>query len=178
MIVTDDSELAARCRRFRNFGDHGKFEWRELGFNFRMPEVMGAIGLGQLDRLEEAIALRRSIGKRYNEAFTGCRSIRTPRERTPLDGNYQLYTIRVLEDARVARDELRTQLAARGIGSRVYYPAMHHQGVFARYGPYEDADFGNAIEFERTALSLPIFPGLGEDEQDSVIAAVLEILQP
>ena len=50
MIVTNDSRLAGRCRRFRNFGDHGKFDWRELGFNFRMPEAMGAIGLGQLDR--------------------------------------------------------------------------------------------------------------------------------
>jgi len=178
MIVTDDSELAEHCRRFRNFGDHGKFDWRDLGFNFRMPEAMGAIGLGQLDRLEEAIALRRAIGKRYNEAFAGPGYIEVPKERTPEDANYQLYTIRVLDGARVARDELQAELAARRIGSRLYYPVMHRQGVFAAHGPFADADFPNAIEFERTALSLPIFPGLSEDEQEKVIAAVLDILEP
>src|SRR5262249_7833652 len=55
MIVTSDKELADRCRLFRNFGDVGKFDWQELGFNFRMPEVMGAIGLAQLAKLEEAV---------------------------------------------------------------------------------------------------------------------------
>lgn len=176
MIVTDDAEVAEHCRRFRNFGDHGKFDWRELGFNFRMPEAMGAIGLAQLDRLERAVARRRRIGARYNEAFVESPHIDVPRERTGEDGNYQLYTIRVLDGGPVARDTLRTELARRGIGSRLYYPALHRQGVFAGAGPFADSDFPGALEFERTALSLPIFPGLGEEEQDEVIEAVLDIL--
>ena len=178
MIVTDRSDLAEHCRRFRNFGDHGKFEWGELGFNFRLPEVMGAIGLGQLDRLEEAVALRRRIGRRYNEAFSVRSDLALPSERTPEDANYQLYTIRVLESARVARDELQVELGRRGIGSRLYYPVMHRQGVFAESGPFDDAEFPNAMEFGRTALSLPIFPGLTDDEQDRVITQVLDILEP
>ena len=54
---------------------------------------------------------------------------------------------------------------------------MHSQGVFAEFGPHDDSDFPNALEFERTALSLPIFPGLSEDEQDRVATQVLDILE-
>ncbi len=176
MIVTDDAALASRCRRFRNFGDHGKFDWAELGFNFRMPEVMAAIGRVQLGRLEECVRLRREIGRRYSGALSASRAIQTPKERTAEDGNYQLYTILIREESEVSRDELQAGLSARGIGNRVYYPAMHRQGVFAQYGPFSDADYPNALRFDRSALSLPIYPELTSEDQHTVIEAVLEIL--
>jgi perosamine synthetase len=178
MIVTDDGALADRCRLFRNFGDRGKFRWDALGFNFRMPEVMGAIGLVQLDRLEAAVARRRAIARRYTEAFDGRTGIVVPRERTPEDANYQLYTIRVTApDGASRRDRIMTELARRGVGTRLYYPCLHRQGVFRAAGPYADADYPNAIEYERTALSLPIFPGLTEKEQDHVIDSFLQALE-
>src|SRR6185503_21342323 len=68
MIVTDDEALADKCRLFRNFGDRDKFDWADLGFNFRMPEMMGAIGMAQMDRLDDAIRLRREIAHRYTAA--------------------------------------------------------------------------------------------------------------
>ena len=178
MIVTDDASLAERCRRFRNFGDHGKFDWAEFGFNFRMAEVMAAIGLVQLSRLEECVVRRRQIGRRYSEAFASHAAIETPSERTPEDGNYQLYTILIREEDGASRDTLRDELTRRGIGNRVYYPAMHRQGVFAKYGPFDDADFPNALRFDRCALSLPIYPELTEEDQDVVITAVRDILEP
>ena len=67
-------------------------------------------------------------------------------------------------------------LARRGVGTRLYYPAFHHQGVFRDCGPFDPADYPNAVEYERTALSLPIFPTLSETEQDYVIASVHEAL--
>lgn len=172
MIVTDDDELADKCRLFRNFGDRGKFEWDVLGFNFRMPEVMGAIGLGQLDRLDEAIRRRRAIAARYTAGLAGREELILPRERTPEDANYQLYTIRIPD----GRDRVRTALARRGVGTRLYYPAFHHQGVFRACGPFDAADYPNAVEYERTALSLPIFPTLTHDEQDYVIGSLHEAL--
>ncbi len=177
MIVTDDPRLADRCRRFRNFGDHGKFDWAELGFNFRMPEVMAAIGRVQLGRLEECVRLRREIGRRYTAAFQACDAIEVPRERTEQDGNYQLYTLLVSPASEVSRDQLQEQLSARGIGNRVYYPPMHLQGVFERYGPYSATDFPNALRFGETALSLPIYPELTIEDQRTVIESVLEILE-
>lgn len=176
MIVTDDDELADKCRLFRNFGDRGKFEWDVLGFNFRMPEVMGAIGLGQLDRLDEAVRIRREIAARYTAALQGRAELVLPRERTPEDANYQLYTIRITGVGGVRRDQVKAALALRGVSTRLYYPAFHHQGVFAGCGPFDPADYPNAVEYERTALSLPIFPTLSLEEQDYVIASLHEAL--
>jgi dTDP-4-amino-4,6-dideoxygalactose transaminase len=172
MIVTDDDDLADKCRLFRNFGDCGKFDWQTLGFNFRMPEVMGAIGLGQMDRLDEAIRRRREIAARYTAGLRGRDGLVLPAERMPEDANYQLYTIRVLGD----RDRVRTALSRRGVGTRLYYPAFHHQGVFRACGPFVASDYPNAVEYERTALSLPIFPGLTLEEQDYVTRSLLDAL--
>ena len=177
MIVTDDAELAERCRLFRNFGDRGKFDWSGLGFNFRMPEAMGAVGLAQLDRLEEAVRRRRAIGARYTEALAGRPGVVVPQVRHPQDANYQLYTIRITgEDGTPSRDHVRAELARRGVSTRLYYPALHRQGVFASGGPFSDADYPNAMAFEATALSLPIFPGLEPGEQDYVIENLLAVL--
>ena len=177
MVVTDDEGLADKCRLFRNFGDHGKFEWRELGFNFRMPEAMGAIGLIQLDRLQEAVRLRREIAARYTAALQGSEDLVLPWARTPEDANYQLYTIRITGPGADARDRVRDAMARMGVGTRLYYPAFHRQGVFAGCGPFDDENYPNAIEYERTALSLPIFPGLTGEEQDYVITSLRRALE-
>lgn len=177
MVVTNDADLAEKCRLFRNFGDTGKFEWSTLGFNFRMPEVMGAIGLVQLDRLEEAVRLRREKGRRYTAAFAANPRIVTPKERHPEDHNYQLYTIRIPADGQGPdRDQLKTGLADRGISSRVYYPTLHNQGIFSGLDTGTDADYPNAVEYRNTALSLPLFPGLSLEEQEYVIEGVLSAL--
>jgi perosamine synthetase len=172
MIVTDDDDLADKCRLFRNFGDRGKFEWDVLGFNFRMPEVMGAIGLAQLDRLDEAIRRRREIAARYTAGLEARAELVLPTERTPGDANYQLYTIRIPG----RRDRVKDAMSRRGVGTRLYYPAFHHQGVFRACGPFDAADYPNAVEYEKTALSLPIFPGLTLEEQDYVIASLHQAL--
>lgn len=177
MIVTDDDDLADKCRLFRNFGDHGKFEWHTLGFNFRMPEPMGAIGLVQLDRLPESVRRRRAIAARYTEALGGRPDILTPRVRQIEDTNFQLYTVRFPGGAGLpSRDAVRSGLAARGVSTRVYYPAFHHQGVFAPSGPFDPADFPNAVEYEATALSLPIFPTLSGEQQGYVIESLIAVL--
>ncbi len=178
MIVTDSERLADTCRRFRNFGDHSKFEWAELGLNFRLPEALGAVGLVQLDRLDEAIRRRRAIADRYNQAFAHVEGLVTPKERTATDGIYQLYTIR-LDPERGAppRDRVMEALTERGVGSRIYFPSLHGQGVFADHGPFRNEDYPNSLAFEATALSLPIFPTLTDQEQDYVIASVLDSLE-
>src|SRR3989338_1206901 len=69
MITTNSEALARKCKLIRNFHDVGKFEWSDLGFHFRMPEMMGAIGLVQLKKLSKAITKRHKIAARYNKAF-------------------------------------------------------------------------------------------------------------
>lgn len=178
MIVTANPDLAARCRSLRDFGDTGKFRWDSLGFNFRMPEVMGAIGLAQLDKLDRAVAARRAVAVRYTEALGGEEAVILPACRTPEDGNFQLYTIRLrLERLAVDRDAVIASLGTLGVAARLYYPPLHPQKVFARDGHRAgDGEAPNAVEFGRTALSLPIFPTLSAEEQAYVVEALRETL--
>lgn len=178
MIVTADEGVARECRSIRNFGDRGKFDWDELGFNFRMTDIAAAIGLCQLAKLPEIVAARRRKAGRYDAAFRGIEAIVTPVVRAVDDINYQLYTIRLrLEQLRIDRDEVIARLAARGIASRLYYPALHRMPVFKDLGPFADERFPNAVAFERSALSLPVFTGLTEDEQDRIIEAMIGIVR-
>ncbi len=178
MIVTDDDELAAQCRLIRNFGDSGKFQWDLLGFNYRLNEVAAAVGICQLAKLEKIIAMRREKAHRYDQAFADEEAIVIPWRRSIEDINYQLYTIRFRLDLLDAdRDQIADDLAELGVATRLYYPSLHRQKVFAPFGPYRDQDFPNSLEFERSALSLPIFTGLTADEQDYVSASLLKVVR-
>jgi len=175
MLVTNDSTLAERARRIREFGDTGKFKWDSLGLNFRMPEVMGAIGLVQLEKLESAVTRRRAIADRYTSALASCDALVTPWARSSKDINYQLYTLRLdPEHLRIDRDTLIARLAESGVGARLYYPALHRQKVFA--SDRREGDFPNTSLYENTALSIPMYPGLEESEVDRVIEALLNIM--
>lgn len=176
MITTNDKQLAGVCRLIRNFHDTGKFEWTELGFHFRMPEVMGAIGIVQLGKLAKAIKLRRAVAASYNKAFQQIPSIITPFVRHKEDINFQLYTIRLnLDKINLTRDQFIEKLSDYGIQSRLYYPCLHRQGVFRRIGRYYDRHFPNTAIFAESALSLPIYPGLSNKEVNHVINSVLKI---
>ncbi|RPJ79544.1 MAG: DegT/DnrJ/EryC1/StrS family aminotransferase, partial [Alphaproteobacteria bacterium] len=132
MITTNNDELAERCRLIKNFGDTAKFQWDILGFNFRMPEVMGAMGLAQLKKLHEAIRIRREIAGKYTQALSDLYQVITPYIRKPEDINFQIYTIRLkLERLAITRDEFIDKLASFGVSARLYYPCLHRQKVFA-----------------------------------------------
>ena len=177
MITTNDDEIAERCRMIRNFGDADKFKWNMMGFNFRMPEVMGAIGLVQLKKLRKAVQMRREIALKYTEAFRDLDGIITPYVRKIEDINFQLYTIRLrLDMLTITRDQFMEELAKLGVSSRLYYPCLHNQKVFADVSKQTDDEFPNAIEFTETALSLPIYPQLSYEEVDYVIKCVQRIL--
>ena len=178
MILTNDDEIARRCRLFLNFGDSDKFKWDALGFNFRMPEVMGAIGLHQLDKLPQAIEERRSIAGKYTASFAETPAVLCPDPVHPDAINFQLYTLRLdLERLTVTRDDVLKALSDRGVSGRLYYPPMHRAGVFAPYSPGGDEDFPETVKYSRCALSLPIFPGITDQQIDLVTSSLLDIVR-
>lgn len=177
MVVTDDDRLAEKCRLVRNFGDTDRFRWDVLGFNFRMAEVMGAIGCCQLDKLAESVRRRREIAARYTRLLAALPAVQPPRYRRIEDINFQLYTIRLdLAQLRITRDEVIARMAERGVSTRLYYPPLHGQKVFAALGTRPDSEFPNTIAYAKSALSLPIFPTMSEEEQDYVVGALGEVL--
>ena len=175
MIVTNDDELAEKCRLMRNYGDTDKFKWDTLGFNFRMSEVQGAIGLGQLAKLDEVVRLRRKIAHAYNDEFSAFDAIVLPPERTPKDINFQLYTIRLMLDKlTISRDDFISEMLKRGVSTRLYYPTLHDQGVFRDI--VADANYPNTIEYAKTAVSLPIYPTMTDEELSTVAGAVKDVM--
>jgi perosamine synthetase len=178
MIVTNNDLLAEKCRLIKNFGDISKFQWDLLGFNFRMPEVMGAIGLAQLKKLDAAVKMRQNIAHRYDSAFKNEDTIILTRIRGPEDINYQLYTIRFdLKKINISRDDIIRLLSERGISSRLYYPTLHNQRVFLSFKQNSESEFRNCSIFARTALSLPIYPSLNAEKQNYVIDSLLNIIK-
>ncbi len=178
MIVTDDDELARKCRLIRNFGDSGKFHWDTLGFNYRLNEVASALGICQLAKLDHILAERRRKAGRYDQAFAGLELVTAPWLRGPEDSNYQLYTVLLdVDRMTLDRDQVIAELAKAGVSARLYYPSLHRQGVLAGCGPFADADFPAALDFERRALSLPIYTTLTDAEQDRVVEVLLATLE-
>lgn len=179
MIVTDSDDLARKCRLGRNFGDVDKFQWDVLGFNFRMPEVMGAIGDLQLQKLRGWVDDRRTIAKRFIAAFKNVEGLISPYVRTWNDHNFQLFTLRMDPAAvRITNAELIQTLIQRGVSSRLYYPALHRQNVFAAATSGLSLDqWPNTSTYEKTAFSIPLFPSLKDEEIQFVIDTVQDVLR-
>ena len=176
MITTNNDELAEQCRLYRNFYDVPKFNYPKLGFNFRMTEYAAIIGRSQLKILPEAIRRRKRVATTYNEAFADVPAIITPAVKPEANMNYQVYIIRVdLEKSSLTRDQLQEKLAEKGISTRLYYPTLHHQKVFN--STQTDQEFPNAVTYRETALGLPIYASMTEEEQTYVINLTKELLQ-
>jgi perosamine synthetase len=140
MIVTDDDELAETCRSLRNlcFQPKKRFVHERLGWNLRMTNIQAALGLAQLERLDEFVKRKRSMGARYTELLSGVLGIQLPLVRTDYADNiYWVYGM-VLDDALgfVAVEAMK-RLAAKGVGTRPFFYPMHMQPVLRKLGLFE-----------------------------------------
>ena len=180
MIAVDDEELGARLRRLRHHGmdisdlDRHRagdivFEgYPERGWNARMTDFQAAVGLCQLDALEEILALRRGIAERYSAGLTGVPGIEPPAEPDGLVHSWQSYAVRL--DPRIDRLELMRALRREGIATRRGVSAIHHTGAYAGAA---GLDLPQTDAAEREMLLLPIFPELAGDQVDRVTEAVV-----
>ena len=165
-VVTDDDEIAARCRRLRDHGRLNKDVHSEVGFNLRFNDIQAAIGRVLLRRLDAMNEHRRQLAARYTAALAGL-PLGLPAERPGARHVYHLYVVRTPR-----RAELAAFLKARGIQTGIHYPvATHRQPAVERFaGP-------PLPETERLVdeiLTLPISAGHTEGEIDAVATAVRE----
>lgn len=176
MIVTNNDLLAEKCRYIRNFGDKNKFEWEMLGFNFRMMDINAAIGLVQLKYLPEFIEKRVELANKYINNLKDVDNIILPKTNKNTIHNYQLFTIRInhneLKNVNLLMIE---NLKKLGINSRLYYPALHQQNVFKKYGPYNDFEYKNTLVYTNTAFSIPIYPGLSDSNLKKICESIKQI---
>ncbi|MDH3290816.1 MAG: DegT/DnrJ/EryC1/StrS family aminotransferase [Gemmatimonadota bacterium] len=169
MIVTQDEALAERLRRLRIHGGAKQYHHDEVGTNSRLDTVQAAVLLAKLQHLDGWNAARRTHAERYDAALADIDGVTPPVTHPANEHTYHQYTIR--SDR---RDALREHLAARGIGSAVYYPGcLHLQPCFARLG-YKRGQLPEAERASAEVLSLPVYPELTESQQEAVIGAIIE----
>ncbi|MGB6985786.1 MAG: DegT/DnrJ/EryC1/StrS family aminotransferase [Candidatus Aquilonibacter sp.] len=165
MLVTSRKDVADRVRSLRSHGGRVKYHHEELGVNSRLDELQAAILRVKLPHLDAWIARRREIAGAYSDALA--EDVVVPQETPGARHVYHQYTLRLPE-----RDTAQSDLAARGIGTMVYYPVpLHLQAVYEPLG-YRRGEFEHTERAAEEVLSLPIFPELRTDECEAVIDAL------
>jgi dTDP-4-amino-4,6-dideoxygalactose transaminase len=163
-VATDDADLAAAVRRLRHHGFGADGDLREPGFNYRLPDVLCAVGLPQLARLEELHAARARVASWYTERLAGL--VETPLADAGDRHGWQAYVVSV-----DGRDAVRAALAADGIETQIGTYALHRFSAYADQGPFPGAD----AAFER-ALALPLAATTTEDEVEQICTALVRHL--
>ncbi len=179
IVTTNDPAMAEHMRRLRNHGSPERYSHTEFGWNARMDAIQAAVLRVKLKHIHEWIQQRRERAETYDRLLAGAGLISKnsdgPIQRLRTSQHafhvFHQYVIRI-KDGR--RDGLRKFLAARGIGSEVYYPTpLHLQPVFAYLG-YKEGDLPESESAAEDVLALPMFPELTEEEQKLVVTGIAE----
>ena len=178
MVVTDNLELADRMRRLRNlcFGKDQRFLHSELGYNFRMSNVQAAIGLAQLDAIEDHLARKRRIAKLYTERLCKMSGLRLPVERPNVKNVYWMYGVVLADSVPFNAAAFALRLRECGIDTRPFFLGMHEQPVLRQRGLFAEETFPVTERLSRRGLYLPTGLGLSEADIDIVCAAVQKCL--
>ena len=165
-LVTNDAELAVRARALRDHGSTQRYYHDEIGFNYRMEGIQGAVLGVKLGHLESWTRERRRVARRYQELLSDT-PMKLPHEPADSESAWHLYVVR-----HPRRDELKRRLEANQIGCAMHYPVpLHLQKAFAHLG-YKAGAFPVAEKAARECLSLPIYPELTETQLQRVTRVV------
>lgn len=179
MIVTDDDALAETCRSLRNlcFEARRRFVHERLGWNLRMTNLQAALGLAQLERLDEFVARKRRMGARYDALLAGLGRAQLPLARTDYaESVYWVYGL-VLDD-QVGFDaaEAMRRLGAEGIGTRPFFCPMHRQPVLQRMGLFAGERHPVSERLYERGLYVPSGLALTDAQIEEVAAKVRQVL--
>jgi perosamine synthetase len=180
MIVTNDEQLAATCRSLRNQGRDGEASWLRhiaLGYNYRLSDVHSALGLAQLERIEELLTSREQVARQYSQAFSGVPGIILPRESSDNSRSWFAYVVQIAGPSAAAkRDRLMAGLRARDIACQAYFPPIHRQPYFQEVRLSRAPSLPQTDIAAERCLALPFFPGMTSAQIGEVSAAVCEML--
>lgn len=180
MIVTDDEALAERCRSLRNlcFQAEKRFVHEELGFNFRMTNLQAALGVAQLERLDEFVLRKRAMGKMYTELLSDLDYLQLPVSRTDYAENiYWVYGVVLKDNAGCDAEDVMNRLRKKGIGTRPFFWPMHEQPVFKKIGLFKDERCPVAERIARRGFYVPSGMALTVNQIEEVVLSLKDVLQ-
>jgi perosamine synthetase len=179
MIVTDDRTLAERCRSLRNlcFQAKKRFVHEELGWNFRMSNLQGALGVAQLERLEEFVGRKRTMGAKYRELLQGLPGVQLPVAAVDYADNiYWVFGLVLKDEIVFDAGEAMRRLGGLGIGTRPFFWPMHEQPVFRKMGLFGDTRCPVAERIARRGFYIPSGLALTGGQMERVAAALHTVL--
>jgi len=180
MIVTDDPVLADRCRSLRNlcFKPEQRFIHDELGWNLRMTNMQAALGVAQLERLDEFVGIKRRMGASYTKLLDSTLGIQLPLARTEYAENiYWVYGMVLNDDILFDAKEAMSRLGKQGIGSRPFFWPMHEQPVFLKMGLFTGESYPVAERIARRGFYIPSGMALKAEQIERASSAVKELLR-
>lgn len=189
-IVTDDPALAARMRRFRNHGinaDHHCrnktgtwfYEVVDLGLNYRITDFQCALGLSQLEKVEQWIERRRHIARQYDRAFQTIDAVQPLKVKKNVRHTYHLYVVQIEGQGVLQnRGEIFTELRKKGVGVNVHYIPLNLHPFYKNHFSAKKGQCPVAETAYENILSLPIFPAMGDNDVACVIKTILKLVAP
>ncbi len=178
MVLTADPRMAARARSYRNlcFRPEKRFYHTELGYNVRMTNLQGALGVAQMERIGEFIGIKRRLGRYYQERLSALDGIRCQVEKPWAKTVYWMYCIELDARTGLTAADMMTRLGRQGIGTRPFFLGLHEQPALHRLGLFQGERYPVAERIARQGLYLPSGLTLTEAQVDEVVAAIREVL--
>jgi dTDP-4-amino-4,6-dideoxygalactose transaminase len=184
MVLTNSAKLKEQLMRLRSHGitsdparmsgvSHGPWYYQqiELGFNYRMTDLQAALGTSQMTMLDEFVARRQYLAKRYDALLCDL-PISLPKQHPDTFSAFHLYVIRLhTKVSGLSRRAVLEELRAKGIMAHVHYIPVHTQPYYRTLG-FVEGDFPEAEAYYQQALTIPLFPAMTDQEQEEVAVAL------
>ncbi|HEY7162606.1 MAG TPA: DegT/DnrJ/EryC1/StrS family aminotransferase [Acidobacteriota bacterium] len=179
MIVTDDPLLAEKLRSFSNlcFQPARRFYHESMGFNYRLTNLQAALGLSQIQRMEEIIQKKRAIAAAYNERLKDIAELQLPSEENWARSVYWMYGIVLSDSTSLNAAQFADALRKREIETRPFFLGMHEQPVFHRRGLFLNEKYPVAERIARHGLYLPSGLGLQENQIDVICNTIHSLIK-
>jgi perosamine synthetase len=179
MILTDQDWIKERSMSYRNlcFQKEKRFVHERIGWNYRMTNLQAAVGLAQLERLDEFTAIKRSIGTRYHNALKDCRGLQLPIPETNFAKNiYWVFSLVIKQESGLNVNKLNELLHAKNIGTRPFFYPMHKQPIFQSMGLFENESYPNSEKISSKGIYIPSGMALKDHDLEYVIQTIFDIM--
>ncbi len=180
MVLTDDEALTKRCESLRNlcFVPGKRFVHEELGWNLRMTNIQAALGVAQLERIDESVAKKRWIGETYQELLKDIEHINLPiPKREFADNIYWIFPIVLKDEYPKNAEQVMKELASCEIETRPFFYPMHKQPVFRKMGLFLDNNLPNSEKLHERGFYIPSGMAITKDQIEEVSRVLHEVLR-